>query len=59
MTGLKRSNIRVVHGITIILPGTESTGFSPVGRLMDQIIDGLREREAAIDIMEDSKRREA
>ena len=55
MTGLKRSNIRVVHGITIILPGTESTGFSPVGRLMDQIIDGLREREAAIDIMEDSK----
>ena len=42
-------------GITISLLGTESTGFSPVGRLMDQIIDGLREREAAIDIMEDSK----
>ena len=50
---------RTESGIVINLPGTESTGFSPVGHLTDQIIDGLREREAAIDIMEDSKRREA
>ena len=46
---------RTESGIVINLPGTESTGFSPVGRLTDQIIDGLREREVAIDIMEDSK----
>ena len=45
---------RVIEpGITISLPGTESTGFSPVGRLTDQIIDGLREREVVSNIMID------
>ena len=39
-------------GITISLPATESTGFSPVGHLTDQIFQGLRERKAVIDITE-------
>ena len=50
MTGLKRSNIRMVNGITITLSATESTGFSPVGHLTDQIVDELR--ETVIDITE-------
>ena len=58
MTGVRRSDIRRVNGITISLSATEATGFSPVGRLTDQIIDGLREREAVIDIVEDIKRGE-
>ena len=35
---------REVAGIKIALPGTESTGFSPIGHLTDQIVDGLRNR---------------
>ena len=35
---------RTESGIVIILPGTEATGFSPVGRLTDQIFQGLKEQ---------------
>lgn len=35
---------RTESGIVIILPGTESTGFSPVGHLTDQIFQELKER---------------
>lgn len=31
-------------GITVCLPGTESTGFSPVGHIVNQIVDGLKEQ---------------
>ena len=48
----KRPDIRMVNGIVITLSATESTGFSPVGHLTDQIVDGLRKREAVIKIVE-------
>ena len=32
---------RDIAGIVIELPGTEATGFSPVGHLTDQIMEGF------------------
>ena len=40
-----RTEQRTVCGVKILLPGTESTGFSPVGHLTDQILNGLRKRD--------------
>ena len=47
---------RTESGIVINLPGTESTGFSLIGHIVGQIVDGLREREAVSNIMEENGR---
>lgn len=44
MTNNVRTERRTVCGIVITLSATESTGFSPVGHIVNQIVDGLKEQ---------------
>lgn len=44
MTDNGRTERRTVCGIVITLSATESTGFSLIGHLTDQIFQGLKER---------------
>ena len=44
MTNNVRTERRTVCGIVITLSATESTGFSPVGHLTDQMFQELKER---------------